>query len=257
MVSKEVQAEVRTHLAAIEREHDVRVLFACESGSRAWGFASPDSDFDVRFVYAHPRDWYLSIEQRRDVIDIPISGEMDIAGWDLRKALGLARAGNATLSEWLDSPVIYKDHDDFAARMRSLLDATYRRERAFMHYTSLARNHFTESPSGKDRRLKRFLYSLRTALAAQWCATREDRPPMTLYALTDALIDNADVRARIDALVELKSTLAEKSFYEPDAVVTEFLEHRIAALADAVVESAPAADGAVFDRFFIGELERS
>jgi predicted nucleotidyltransferase len=257
MVSDAIRQEVRGHLAGVEHDYGVQVLFACESGSRAWGFASPDSDFDVRFVYVHPRDWYLSIEHRRDVIDIPISGDMDIAGWDLRKALGLARAGNATLSEWLDSPVVYQERGDFALRMRALLDSTYRRERAFMHYTSLARNNFTESPSGKERRLKRFLYSLRTALAAQWCATREDRPPMTLTALADALIDDADIRTRIDALVELKSALAEKSEYEADAVVTKELERRIAALSDAVVESQPAADVAIFDQFFVAELGRA
>jgi predicted nucleotidyltransferase len=140
--------------------------------------------------------------------------------------------------------------------MRSLLDETYRPERAFMHYRSLATNHFSESPSGKDRRLKRFLYSLRTALAAQWCATRTDRPPMTLVALADALIDNPQLRARIDALVDLKSTLAEKSQYEADPALVEFLEARLAGLAAAEVAAQPAADVAVFDAFFVRQLDR-
>ena len=86
-VSPAKRAEVQAHLDAIESEHGVRVLFACESGSRAWGFASPDSDYDVRFIYGRPRDWYLTIALGRDVIETPIDDEMDISGWDLRKAL--------------------------------------------------------------------------------------------------------------------------------------------------------------------------
>jgi len=88
-ISPEIESVIQSKLTALEAEHDVRVLFAIESGSRAWGFPSPDSDYDVRFVYAHQPDWYLSIEPGRDVIELPIEGDWDINGWDIRKALGL------------------------------------------------------------------------------------------------------------------------------------------------------------------------
>ncbi len=94
-----VRSEIERHLAAIEADHDVRILFACESGSRGWGFASPDSDYDVRFLYVHPLPWYLRVSPPRDVIEVPISGVLDINGWELRKALGLLKKGNATLVE--------------------------------------------------------------------------------------------------------------------------------------------------------------
>lgn len=96
------------HVSNIEAERGVRVLYACESGSRGWGFASPDSDYDVRFIYVHPLPWYLRVSAQRDVIEVPISDELDINGWELRKALGLLKKGNATLIEWLDSPVVYR-----------------------------------------------------------------------------------------------------------------------------------------------------
>ncbi len=94
------------------------MLYACESGSRGWGFASPDSDYDVRFIYVHPLSWYLRVSPHRDVIEVPISGDLDINGWELRKALGLLKKGNATLIEWLDSPVVYRADQDFLIAMR-------------------------------------------------------------------------------------------------------------------------------------------
>ncbi len=104
-----MRAEIMENLRAIETRHDVTVLFACESGSRGWGFASPDSDYDVCFIYVNRLPWYLTVMPRRDVIEVPISGDLDVNGWDLRKALGLMRESNPTLLEWLRSPIVYRD----------------------------------------------------------------------------------------------------------------------------------------------------
>jgi len=104
-----MRAQIMDALRDIEAKNDVSVLFACESGSRGWGFASPDSDYDVRFIYVNRLPWYLTVQPRRDVIEVPISGDLDINGWDLRKALGLMRESNPTLLEWLRSPIVYRD----------------------------------------------------------------------------------------------------------------------------------------------------
>ena len=106
MQDNQVHQRVRDALARVEAERNVRVLYACESGSRAWGFVSRDSDYDVRFLYVHPRDWYLSVEDRRDVIEQPLNDELDVSGWELRKALRLLRKSNPPLLEWLKSPVV-------------------------------------------------------------------------------------------------------------------------------------------------------
>ena len=105
-VSESMKSEIVAQIQGIESTHDVTVLYACESGSRGWGFASPDSDYDVRFIYVHRLPWYFQVSPGRDVIEVPISGDLDINGWELRKALGLIKKGNATLIEWLDSPVV-------------------------------------------------------------------------------------------------------------------------------------------------------
>ncbi|MCL2624210.1 MAG: nucleotidyltransferase domain-containing protein, partial [Planctomycetaceae bacterium] len=103
-------------LRDIERKHDCRVLHACESGSRAWGFPSPDSDYDIRFIYVHRRNWYLRLNESRDTHEWFAPGDLDFSGWELRKALRLFRTCNLSLNEHLQSPIIYEKDDDFAAR---------------------------------------------------------------------------------------------------------------------------------------------
>ena len=115
-IGNDIAQEIQQRLTAAEIEHDVKVIYACESGSRAWGFASPDSDYDVRFIYAHKSQWYLSfdVERRRDVIEYPIVDDIDIGGWDIKKALYLFTRTNGALLEWLTSPIVYRENGCFA-----------------------------------------------------------------------------------------------------------------------------------------------
>lgn len=155
-----VRCDIEARLTTIEAEHNVRVLYACESGSRGWGFASPDSDYDVRFIYVHPLPWYLRVSPQRDVIEVPISGDLDINGWELRKALGLLKKGNATLIEWLDSPVVYRADPDFLNAMRDAARQTHQAERTFHHYVHMARRNYREYLLGETVRLKKYLYEI-------------------------------------------------------------------------------------------------
>ena len=110
-------AAINQALDHVEADDDVAILLAVESASRAWGFPSSDSDYDVRFVYVRPPDWYLSIdlEARRDVIEYPLKDNIDLSGWDLRKALRLFRKSNPPLLEWLQCPIVYRERCSFAA----------------------------------------------------------------------------------------------------------------------------------------------
>jgi predicted nucleotidyltransferase len=132
-------ARVCAQLRDIEQRYNVRVLYACESGSRGWGFASPDSDYDVRFLYVHRPEWYLRVEAQRDVIELPIDDELDVCGWEWRKALGLLKGANPTLIEWLDSPVVYQEDETVVAELRALIPAWFSPLRARWHYYSMAR----------------------------------------------------------------------------------------------------------------------
>jgi predicted nucleotidyltransferase len=187
-VSDDIRSDILDRLLAIEAEHGVRVLYACESGSRGWGFASPDSDYDVRFIYAHPLPWYLRVSAQRDVIEVPISDELDINGWELRKALSLLKKGNATLIEWLESPVVYRADVDFLRAMRDAAQQTHQAERSFHHYVHMARKNYREYLRGDTVRLKKYLYVLRPLLATLWIEQGRGVAPMRFQDLVDAIV---------------------------------------------------------------------
>ena len=171
-VEPAMRAQIMEELAAIEARHEVTVLFACESGSRGWGFASPDSDYDVRFIYVNRLPWYLTVTPRREVIELPISGELDINGWDLRKALGLMRESNPTLLEWLRSPIVYREDAQAMPRFRALSEAVFSNARGWHHYASMAKKNFREHLQAETVRYKKYLYVLRPLLAARWIRMR-------------------------------------------------------------------------------------
>lgn len=156
-----MRARVLRQLKEVEQRYGVRVLYACESGSRGWGFASPDSDYDVRFLYVHPPEWYLRVEAPRDVIELPIDDELDVCGWEWRKALGLLKGANPTLIEWLDSPVVYQQDEVTVSALKALVPKWFSPLRARWHYYSMARKNFRGYLQGDDVRLKKYFYVLR------------------------------------------------------------------------------------------------
>src|ERR1700748_282618 len=147
----DVHQRVRDALAQVEAERHLRVLFACESGSRAWGFASQDSDYDVRFLYVHQRDWYLSVEDRRDVVEQPLAGNLDVSGWELRKALRLLRKSNPPLLEWLKSPVVYRRDAQFTGEFEALMAQFYSPQRCFAHYLHMASGNWRAYLQGREQ----------------------------------------------------------------------------------------------------------
>lgn len=178
-----LRARIRAELDAIEREETVGILVAVESGSRAWGFPSRDSDYDVRFLYVRPIESYLAVTPPRDVIERPIDAVLDVNGWDLRKALQLMLRSNAVLIEWLTSPVQYRDWDladDLLTLARSAANLTA----LTYHYQHQARHSFDAVGDwGETARLKSYCYSLRAALAIAWIRQRKEPPPMDVESL--------------------------------------------------------------------------
>lgn len=210
-VPQGVWARVQSALDAVEREERVAILFAVESGSRAWGFASPDSDWDVRFAYARPTAWHLTLEPGRDVIERALPGDLDLAGWDARKSLNLLLSGNAALREWLRSPILYRAEPGALAALRALADSLPARAAAWHHYRSLGRKQEARAFAAANTvRLKRYLYMLRPALALRWMRHRaEGTPPMDLPTLLAEAPTSAVERAEIDRLLAAKSQASE------------------------------------------------
>lgn len=209
-IPEDMRTLIAERLDAIEAEEGARILFAVESGSRAWGFPSPDSDYDVRFVYAHPRDWYLSIDRRRDVIERPIDGDLDIAGWDLKKALRLAIKPNPVLLEWLRSPILYRADAKAMAWLVALADRADFRRPSIHHYLHLAESQYRKYVEGKDAvRLKKYFYVLRPVLALRWLRLSDDPVPMDFATLRSAGDLGADVEGFLDELLARKAETRE------------------------------------------------
>jgi len=141
---------IKEELRKLEVDNNISILYACESGSRAWGFPSPDSDFDVRFIYGRSISDYLSITEIKDVIDLPVNDVLDIGGWDVKKALKLFLKSNAPLYEWLRSPVIYKDNVDFGEELQALMPKYFCLRSAGNHYFSMACNTVRDDLSGDE-----------------------------------------------------------------------------------------------------------
>ncbi|MBN1316088.1 MAG: nucleotidyltransferase domain-containing protein [Anaerolineales bacterium] len=155
-------------LQEIEKAEKIKILYACESGSRAWGFPSKNSDYDIRFLYINPVEWYLSIGKKRDVIEYPIADSLDISGWDLKKALLLLRKSNPPLIEWLGSPIIYLEETSIAGKMRNLIQEYSSPTSIRYHYLRMAQNNFREYLKGDTVWLKKYFYVLRPILAVNW-----------------------------------------------------------------------------------------
>ena len=206
MIDPAIRNDIVRLLSEVEREDDVRILFAVESGSRAWGFPSRDSDYDVRFIYAHTPEWYLSIdvEDRRDVIERPINDLIDLSGWDIRKALKLFAKTNPPLYEWLDSPIVYHDDGRFANELRALIPTFHSPIAAAYHYLRMAER--TDKAYMQDERvkLKKYFYVLRPILACRWIEQGRGAVPMLFEQLMDTINGESELISAIEELLRRK-----------------------------------------------------
>ena len=132
-VMKSIESKIKTKLQELELKHGIQILYAVESGSRLWGFESVDSDYDVRFIYVRPLQWYLSVRSRRDVIEFPISEDLDFSGWDMKKALYLLSKSNPPFLEWLNSHIIYKE-TDVVEKIKKMVASYFNPRATIFHY---------------------------------------------------------------------------------------------------------------------------
>lgn len=225
-IDAEIKQEILRRIAEAEEEHDVKVIYAVESGSRAWGFPSPNSDYDVRFIYVHKKDWYLSVdlEDRRDVIEYPIVDEIDINGWELRKALNLFWKSNPTFIEWLQSPIIYVDDGYFANRTRELMPTIAASHKGIHHYLNMAKSNFRGYLKKDLVPLKKYFYVLRPLLAIKWLEKYDKPAPIEFEELRKLVADNYPLDEAITALLNRKRVCLEKEYAPAVPVINEFIE---------------------------------
>ncbi|GHU96879.1 hypothetical protein FACS189483_01140 [Spirochaetia bacterium] len=214
---------ITAKLTSIEQEHAVKILYAVESGSRAWGFESADSDYDVRFIYVHEKNWYLNILPKRDVIEYPITDVFDYSGWDLRKALFLLNKSNPVLFEWLNSPIVYFKDDYFYATLEKLAQDYFSPISSVYHYLHMANGNFRQYLQGEKIKIKKYFYVLRPVLAALWIEKYHETPPMEFEKLLTQVTDT-NVLDRIQELLARKKSGVELGDESKIIAINDFLE---------------------------------
>jgi len=221
-----MRQQILNKLSDLEKKYDVKVLYACESGSRAWGFNSKNSDFDVRFIYVHRLSWYLGVNAHRDVIE-EIDGDLDCSGWELRKALKLLAKGNPPLFEWLSSPITYITDPTFTLEFNILADSCFSTKSAIYHYLNMAKGNYNQYIKGKAYvKLKKYLYVIRPLLSCMAIQDSKEVPPTSMDSSMD-LLRPFMAYPEVVALIEAKKAGLELTEGPSSAVLNDFIEESL------------------------------
>ena len=216
-----MEEKIKKELQQIEKEYSIKILYSCESGSRAWGFPSPVSDYDVRFIYTRALNDYLTVCPEKDQLSFPINDEIDLYGWDISKVLRLIVKSNTTPFEWLQSPVIYRENKEFKEKLWQLSQSYFCQRSNIHHYLGVARGAM-DTIEGEEIRIKKLFYVLRPLLAALWCAERKTIAPMNIHPLMGLFSDN--LRKKVLSLIELKTSVVEGYAVKIDEHLKEWID---------------------------------
>jgi len=219
-----MKKNIQNKLKQIELEKRVEILYAVESGSRAWGFASPDSDYDIRFIYKHDLDYYLSLWEQTDVIEFMTEDDLDGSGWDLRKTVKLLAKSNAPLLEWIYSPVVYYENEAFMSQIRALAKDCFSPVACLHHYLGTTKN-FMDVCEQEEVKLKSYFYALRTALAGKWIIENNTFPPVDFMKLLPIAPQN--IQEKIKELMQIKANQDESYLHPKEVLITDFLKETV------------------------------
>lgn len=218
-----MEGYIKMCLSKIEQKYEVNILLAVESGSRAWGFASKDSDWDVRFIYAHRARWYFSIDEKRDVIEEMFDNDIDAVGWDLKKALAQLKRSNPAFIEWVNSPIFYQSDEFFMMRLTPLSRFCFNPTKAMYHYQRIYVKHDERYLQKQGYPMKRFMYYLRGVLACQWIEKYKTMPPVSFQQLYEDIVEDEKIKNGIRELVTMKSSGKEMDMSEvPEYLVNHY-----------------------------------
>ena len=218
---------IKKELFRIEKHHDIRILYAVESGSRAWGFASTDSDWDVRYIYIHRLDWYLKIDEKKDNQEEILPNAIDLAGWELKKALRLFRKSNPPMLEWLSSPIVYLEQYSAAAKLRELTKEYFNPKSCIHHYLHMAEGNYRTYLEKEKVRVKKYFYVLRPVLACDWIHQTGTMAPMEFRELLESQVTDKDVKAEIHNLLNRKMSGEELDEEPRIRILNDFLKEKI------------------------------
>jgi len=224
----EIEQAIQQKLDEVEQTENVKVLYAAESGSRSWGFASPDSDYDVRFIYVRKQNDYLKLEKTRDVIEFQLDEVYDISGWDLQKALVLLNQSNPTLFEWAGSPIVYRT-TPYWETLAAVLPDYFSVKKGLHHYLSMAKTNYRMYLKEDAVKIKKYFYVIRPILAAKWVSERRTQPPMLFSELCTAMLESR-LRPVMEELTARKMQLPELGLQPKIPELNAYIENEITAL---------------------------
>ena len=224
---------IKELLYLLEKQENITILFACESGSRAWGTSSASSDYDVRFIYFREVDWYLQLFEGRDVIEISPNDKVEMVGWDLKKALKLLQKSNPTLLEWIHSPIIYLCESAFTSKLKTLSQLAFSSIPTIHHYLNMAKKNYQSLLKEKRTTTKRYLNILRPLLTCLWILDNQEMPKNEITLLSHQYINDPKLDQQIDLLLQSKQNGQEyfesmhlnKYFEESFSVIEERIKN--------------------------------
>ena len=223
-MDQKIKEYIINRLHEIEIEHDIEIVFAVESGSRAWGFESTDSDYDIRFIYRHRESWYLQVLPKRDVIEYPIIDDFDYSGWDLKKTLFLLSKSNPVLFEWLRSPIVYIKNEDFYKKLSEVSGEYFSKISSTYHYLHMAKGNYREYLKKDMVKIKKYFYVIRPILACMWIEEFGESPPMEFEQLLKLIESNTQLHSKITELLKRKKKGLELGLENRIDEINNFIE---------------------------------
>lgn len=218
-----MREHILEELRKIEETENVKIIMAIESGSRAWGFASPDSDYDVRFIYVRNEEAYMKLEGIRDVIEWRLDETLDINGWDIKKALQLLHKSNPTVFEWCASPIVYLEREEFTW-LKELLPKYFSVKKSLYHYWHTAESTYRDHLKGEEVKVKKYFYAIRPLLAAKWILDKKTAPPMQFEELVETELEDF-LKPEINRLLEMKKNLPEMGKAPKIQIINDYIEN--------------------------------
>ena len=243
---------IQQKIHEIEKERNIKILFACESGSRGWGFPSPNSDYDVRFIYLKEKDWYLKVsDKRKDSMEFPINDDLDICGWEIRKCLQLLRKSNASLFEWLQSPIVYFADEKIKNELWKLCEHYFNPRTMTYHYLGITKTSLANGLVGEQFNIKKYFYVLRPLLAAKWILENNTIPPMEFQPLLALIETDAILKKEIEILLEKKAIAMEGEMTAINPIIHNFI-HKELVKCEELVKTCPnnQTNATMVDEFF-------
>ncbi len=225
-IDPNINKTIQQKLDEIEKKENVKILHCVESGSRSWGFASPDSDYDVRFIYARDMDFYLSLRPKKDYIDWELNETLDINGWDISKALLLFHRSNATVFEWSNSPVVYRTSDIWE-KVRAVSNDYFSVKSCMYHYYGTATSNYNQYLTEEFVKYKKYFYVLRPLLCCKWIEKYKTAPPVLFDELKNTVLPK-ELLSDIEALVAKKVEMSESDKGERVDVINDFIAGELA-----------------------------